>query len=494
MLKGLLRPLQDTRDAWLFPAMATTWRKSLGADGVPRHYPKPPIVVNADALNDIFTDDTLHCVCNALCCDRQTVFVRGDCTLEDFGERGEPLNILDGNGRDYGLHLELRPIEGRCTLEVLIKVEVTADPDDDDPDEDADPVVIDICRQVAVIRNLRGVVFHNFDFNVKVEIYCASEDRDKVKYRVQSLLECVSNCPGCAFRGCTANIAVTVHNLNRHKPRYIDEYGFPGGGGGGGGSGWGGGGYGFGGGGGGGGGGFPGWRTGRYDWPSDDDGDDDDTADDSLWWAFGEKDVIIRALGFSSCPNAVFFDTRANIDIAAESLIGAESVAIGWHACGGWLHRLSQGEIKNKVFISGSGQAYTVYDGSHGIADYSLTALAESRLVSHSGGGEISTFAGAASAIAYCTAGNTPYHTDKDGNTSKGKIGGVAMALAFGLIGNRGGAMSACCADCSALARHPTNHAALAASYRANTAQETANTGSRPYCDSSIPDWCASNS
>lgn len=488
MLDGLLRPPQDIRDAWLFPAMAAPWRKALGTDGTPQHYPRPPIVVDADKLQNVFADDTLHCVCNTLCCDRQSVFVRGSYALKPSDS--ELLNILDGNSRDYGLHLELRPLTGRCTLEIPIRVEITAD-----LDENADPVVTDIRRQVAIIKNIRGVVFHDFNFDIRVEIYCASEDRDKVKYRIQSLLECVSNCPGCAFPGCVANISVRVHNLNRHMSRFIDVYDVPGdddgGGGGGGGPGWNGDGYGWGG-GPGGGGGFPGWSHGDYTWPSP--GGPGTPSEPSPWLSFGEKDVIIRAVGFSSCPGAVFFDSEANLDITAESLIGAESVAIGWHNCGGWLHRLSQGEIKNKVLVSGSGQEYSVSDGSHGIMDYGLTALAESRLVSLSGGGEITTFAGGASAVAHCTAGNRPYHTGKDGSTSYGQIGGAARALAFGLVGNKGGTISACDAECTAQARHPVSYAALAVPYRANTAHETANTGTRPYCDSNLPDWCATNS
>jgi len=487
MLAGLLRPVQDTRDAWLFPAMAAPWRRALGAVGIPQHYPKPPIVVDAENLQDVLDDDTLHCVCNALCCDRQTVFVRGSYSM-DPGD-AEVVNFLDGEGRDWKLHLELRPFAGRCVLEIPIEVTVTAA-----LSADISGVVTDIRRKISVIQNIHGVIFRDFDFRIRITIYCASADRDKIKYRIQSLLDCVTNCPGCAFTGCTATIKVTIHNLNQHMPRYIqiydppDDPGSPSGPGS---PGWGGGGAGGGSGGGGGGSGTPGWGSGNYDWGRGDEDDDDE--EDEQWLTFGEKDIVIRAAAFSNCHQAVFFASRAEINIEAKSLMGAESLAVGWQNCGGWLHRLSQGDIINNITVSGSGQSYTVSDGSNGIENYSLTALAESHLIAYSGGGEISTFAGTAWATAICTAGNQPYYTDKDGNTSNGKIGGAARALAFGLIGNKGGNIAACDVTCNARARHPVSYAALAVPYRNNTAGQTANNGSREYCDSNLPGWCAAN-
>ena len=487
--EGILRPVQDSRDAWLFPAMAAPWRRGLGADGIPQHYPKPLMVIDAENLQDVLDDEILHCVCNALCCDRQTVFVRGSYSM-DPGD-AEVVNFLDGKNRDWKLHLELRPLSGRCVLEIPIEVTLTATLSDD-----ISGVVTDIRRKISVVQNIQGVIFRDFDFRISLTIYCASADRDKIKYRIQSLLDCVTNCPGCAFTGCTSTITVTIHNLNQHKPRYIQLYDppdDPGGPSGPGSPGWGGGGAGGGSGGGGGGPGTPGWGSGEYDWDRDGDDDDDDDEEEMPWLTFGEKDVVIRAAAYSNCREAVFFDTQAKILIQAESLTGAESLAVGWQNCGGWLHRLSQGNIFNRVKVAGSGQSYTVSDGSHGIANYSLTALAESHLIAYSGGGEISTFVGLAEATALCTAGNQPYHTDKDGNTSNGKIGGAARAMSFGLVGNKGGSISACVITCNARAKHPVSYAALAVPYRSNTAQQIANSGSREYCDSNLPGWCTAN-
>lgn len=496
MMTGLLRPSTDTRDAWLFPAMAATWRRGLGP--TPQHYPRPPLVVDAENLQQVLDDDTLHCVCNALCCDRLTVFVRGSHSLAgleldppDLENATERANLLDGHDRDYRLHLELRPIAGRCTLEIPVRVMVTASPTAGDSG-----IVTDIRRQIAVIRRIRGVAFKNFDFNIRVNLYCASADRDKIRFRLQSLLECVTDCPGCAFANCTATISLTVNNLNQHKPLFIDTYvppsdpGLPPRPGG---PGWGGGNAGGGGSGGGGGPGSPGWDNGKYTWPGSGTGPVTPGEPEEPWLEFGARDVVIRAAAFSNCRDAVFFDTRADVNLATDTLIGAESIAYGWLNCGGWLNRLCYASIVNNVRVSGSGQSYRHSDGAHGIMNYALTAQAESRLVANSGGGDIETFAGLAWATAMCYEENQPYHTDAAGNTSHGKIGGAALALSYGMIGNRGGTLAASDVTCRARARHPVSHAALAVPYRSNTAEQSANTGSAEFCDSNLPGWCATN-
>lgn len=483
MISGLLRPAEDTRDAWLLPIMAAPWRHGLGKPGQPWHYPKPPLVVPAEQLQSVLDDDTLHCVCNHLCCDRQVVHVSGSQVKPGAD------SILDGAGRDWRLHLELRPLSGRCLLEIPIEATITADV----ADPKAEPIVT-ISHNAAVIQNIQGVIFRDFDFRITVNIHCASADRDKVKYVIQALLDCVRGCHGCAFRGCAASIAVTIHNLNQHKPRHIYELDDEPDGHGPGTPGWGGGGAGGGDGGGGGGPGSPGWGSGGAGGGGIRDGDGPGIPDWNHggygWDLHGDKDVFVQAAAWRDCRKAVFFSSSANITIDIESLMGAESLANGWQDCGGWLHRLCRGTLANSVKITGSGQSYTHSDGSHGVTGYTLAAIAQARLVASSGGGEISTLAGSATATAVCTAGNQPYHTSSKGNTSYGKIGGSAQAIALGMASNSGGAISACDITCQAKAVHPTAHAALAAPYRGNTAKLAANTGSIQYCDSNIPAWC----
>ena len=213
---GILRPAEDTRDAWLLPIMAAPWRHGLGDNNIPWHYPKPPLVVPAEQLQSVLDDDTLHCVCNHLCCDRQVVHIRG--SSDHPADRDGTLNLLDGAGRDWKLHLELRPLSGRCRLEIPIEATFTADTSD----PAAEPVV-KISHHAAVIRNIQGVIFRDLDFRITVNIHCASDNRDKVKYVIQALLDCVAGCHRSAFVNCTATIAVIIHNLNRHQPRYLYE-------------------------------------------------------------------------------------------------------------------------------------------------------------------------------------------------------------------------------------------------------------------------------
>jgi hypothetical protein len=456
------------------------------------------MVVDAENLQSVFDDDVLHCVCSHLCCDRQVVHVNGSHSFSPEGVEDNIIHLLDGHARHYGLHLELRPLSGRCQLQVAIEDDRAAD-----LSATGDPVVVDLQRQIAILKNIHGVIFRDFDFQINITINCTSGDSNLLSFRVQSLLECVTGCSGSAFVNCTASITVQVRNLNTPQPRHFHTYTFPpeekeeprlpgwssGGGGGGGGGVTGGGGYGP----------VP-WQGDEYAWPeTDEDGEaseeqegEEEKKED--WLPFGDLDVIIRAIAFHNCPRAVFArGCRAMVDIAIQSHAGAESEAVGWHNCGGWHNQRSSGKIVNTLTITGVGQAYTVDDGSHGVFPYSVTARADSRLLSASGGGHTSELTGSASAIARATATNQPYHTTADGVTSHGQVGGASQALAFGAISNQGGQITAANITCVARATHPTSHAALAVPYRANTATLQDCAGSEPYCDSNLSGWCAAN-
>ena len=84
----------DESRPWLMPIM----RASRGAlhGGRKQLYPKKTIWVDAAAeeqgdgsakkplqsLDDVLADDTLECVCQALCCDKYTVRVKGAVSVE----------------------------------------------------------------------------------------------------------------------------------------------------------------------------------------------------------------------------------------------------------------------------------------------------------------------------------------------------------------------------------------------------------------------------
>lgn len=483
MLKGLLRPAEVTADRWLLPVMTTAWRRQLGEEA-PRHYPKGPVILPAERLGEVFKDDTLHCVCNNLCCDRIRVFVEGD-HLADAEK--PPEFLLDGGGRDYKLHLELVPLQERCRLEIPLDIELSA--------SSLPEATHKIQRRLAVVQNVRGVIFQRFDFNIILNIHCFSLDRDKVRFLVQSLLDCVRNCPGSAFRDCTASIKLQIHNLNHPKHSFIEIIEKPDRPGHGGGPGWGGGGAGGGSGGGSGGPGWPGWGSGSYDWPKD--GEDKDEGEDEEkgpFLPFGEADTILRSACWSDCPGAVFYNCRAIIDLEAESRIGADSLTYAWRNCGGWIHRSCSASIANRVRVSGSGQSWSDSQGASGIYDYALSARAYSTLIAGSGCGEISHFRGSAASQAFAVAeGPSPYTTDKDGATSHRPIGGSSQAIAYGLYSNSGGSISHCHADCNANARHPVRYASLALPYRGNQAEHSGNSGSPANCASNQAGWCDAN-
>ncbi|NMA45375.1 MAG: hypothetical protein GX945_02320, partial [Lentisphaerae bacterium] len=157
------------------------------------------------------------------------------------------------------------------------------------------------------------------------------------------------------------------------------------------------------------------------------------------------------------------------------------------------LHKLCQGDVAIDALVAGAGVSYKRADGSYGVSRYALTARAEARLVAHSTFGDLTACAGAVSAKAICQGGNTPFHVDKNGNTTTFSVGGAALAAAFGYHGNIGGLLSACDAAAVAGARHPSAWAQIAAACRHNRATATGNTGSPAACASNIPRWCAEN-
>lgn len=479
MLKGLLRPQAATKDAWLFPVMSSAPRRGLG-DG-PNHYPKSPMIIRSDQLEDVFADDTLHCVCNALCCDRLVACVTTNRVISpDDGP-------IDGLGRDFALRLELRPLAGRCKIELPVEIDLTAE-----IAPEAEPVTTVIAHRLSVLQNARGIVFRDFDFAIRITIHCTSADRNKVRFVVDSILEAVKGCHGCAFVTCSSSIIVEV--VNHSEIVLPDVYDPPeDSAGGGGGPGWGGGGGSGGSGGSGGGGGGPGWGSGDYgDGGSDDDDGDDSPDDPSL--SLGDTDTRIRALAFCSCQDSFFVRSTATVRIIARSSVGVDVTAAGWQGCSGPLAKLCQGDVSIDALVVSAGVPYTSADGSHGISRYSLTARTEARLVAYSTFGELTAIAGTTTAKAICQGDNTPFHMDKEGNTSTFKVGGASLAASFGYLGNIGGIISACDATSTAAARHPAAWARIAAALRHNRATLTGNTGSPATCASNIPQWCNENS
>lgn len=483
--EGILRPVQDTRDAWLFPVMAAPWRRSLSEDGILQHYPKPPMVIDAAKLQDVLDDETLHCVCNALCCDRLTVLVHGNRVIEpDAG----PIN---GLGRDFAFRLELRPLAGRCKIEIPVNMDLTAE-----IVPEADPVTTVIAHQLSVLQNARGIVFRDFDFAISITIHCTSENRDQVRFLIDSILEVVKDCHGCAFVNCTSSIIVEV--VNHSKVVLPDVYdpstgsgggssdedgggpgwpvdGYSGGGGGGGGGGWGG----------------PGWENGGYNPPGENASPGG--GDQSPILFLGDVDTRVRAFAFCSCQDSFFVGSTATVRILARSSVGVDVTAAGWQGCSGPLAKLCQGDISIDALVSSAGVPYTNADGSHGISRYSLTARTEARLVAYSDMEALTAIAGTTSAKAICQGDNTPYHADPEGNVSTFTVDGAALATSVGFLANTANLISVCDATATAAARHPTAWARIAAAYRHNHAETTGNTGTPSACSSNIPQWCKDN-
>lgn len=481
MLNGLLRPKADSRDAWLFPLMSSWPQKGLGNG--PQHYPKTPPVVNADDIDQVFADDTLHCVCNALCCDRLAVLIRGNRVIEE-GEKA-----IDGLGRDYALRLELRPLAGRCKIEIPVEVDLTAE-----IDPDAEPITTVIAHRLSVLQNARGIVFRDFDFAIRITIHCTSANRDKVRFLIDSSLEAVKDCHGCAFVNCTSSLVVEVVNHSKvvlpdvYDPSSDSGDGSDDDGDDDGGPGWTGDDYGLGGSGEGWGG--PGWRNGVYNPPG---GNASPGGDQSPMLSLGDVDTRVRALAFCSCQDSFFIGSTATVRILARSSVGVDVTAAGWQGCSGPLAKLCQGDVSIDALVSSAGVPYMNVDGSHGISRYSLTARTEARLVAYSDMEALTAIVGTTSAKTICQGDNTPYHADPEGNVSTFNVDGAALATSVGFLANTVNLISVCDATATAAARHPTAWARIAAAYHQNHAETTGNTGTPSACSSNIPQWCKDN-
>ena len=184
MIEGLLAPRASDTNPWLMPIMRAS-RGALHGD-CKQLYPKKTIwvdpatdVTDGDgsalkplkSLDDVLADDTLECICQALCCDKYTVRVKGpisvttDDTITTSAE--DVVTLVDGHDRDYASHLIVRPWSdsGRLALKATLRAYITV----------SETNTVDFAQYASIVKALRGVMWVNTDISIDLVIVCDRE-------------------------------------------------------------------------------------------------------------------------------------------------------------------------------------------------------------------------------------------------------------------------------------------------------------------------------
>ena len=220
MIEGLLRPRSDESRPWLMPVMRAS-RGALHGDRR-RLYPKKTIWVDPAAeaggdgsamkplksLDDVLADDTLECVCQALCCDKYTVRVKGpvSVTTDDTVTTGaeDVITLVDGHERDYARHLVIRPWSntGRLALKATLRTHITV----------SETNQVDFAQYAIIVKALRGVMWVDTDISIDLVIVC---DREPDDIRINAFAELGGwdDCADSIFMNCTVTVRTRVYLL-----------------------------------------------------------------------------------------------------------------------------------------------------------------------------------------------------------------------------------------------------------------------------------------
>lgn len=208
------------------------------ADGADGSEAKP-----INSFDTLFADDEVECTCQAICCDKIVVKVKGAVPEATQDARV----VFDGKNRDYAGNLVIVPWGE--TLELKAQSIHKANKDSG----------LQINRDL--FRNLHGVMFRGIDFVNAVAVDKDDTVKDGDKLEVAGEINIFRACRNITLANCTMaiNADYDINTLpSELLPEEEEEEEVSGGGGGG----WGSGGYGGAGGGGSGGGG--GWGSGSY--------------------------------------------------------------------------------------------------------------------------------------------------------------------------------------------------------------------------------------
>ncbi|MCK9254142.1 MAG: hypothetical protein M0P55_15450, partial [Clostridiales bacterium] len=435
MIDGLLAPRATDTNPWLMPVMSASRGALHGARR--QLYPKRTIWVDTAAetsgdgsytsplkrLADVFADDTLECVCRALCADKITVRVRGNlsATIGNgvTNSQSSIFDLIDGKERDYARHLVIRPwtkgnrLLVRCTCQIPVTVTTNTR--------------IILTQSINLVKGLHGVKWMDTDFEVLLRIIC---DKEPTSLQISALAEIAGlyQCNDSILMNCTFEIKTLIDVLWRDPvrdelPKPPDEGEDDGGGGAGGGGGSGDGGGGDGGGG------------GSYPWPPI---PAPEPPDDYPWppgpvvpappgfdWD-GVVNAASVVYALRECSGATIRGGSCNLLSRSMSNLGTRAECYGLFACpdsdvGGFV-----ANVEAKAESSGSGAAYSNSSG-HGVSGYSLTAQAVTSAFSGCADSLLESCRADAKSSALCNAGNTPYHAGTDGATKTGKVGGFAQ-------------------------------------------------------------------
>ena len=486
MIKGLLRPRSDESRPWLMPIM----RASRGAlhGGRKQLYPKKTIWVDAAAeeqgdgsakkplqsLDDVLADDTLECVCQALCCDKYTVRVKGAVSVEvnatASSSAEDAVTVVDGHGRDYAQRLVIRPwgdserLQLKATLRTYIAV--------------SENNQVDFRQCASVVKALRGVMWVDTDILIDLVIVC---DREPEDIRIHAFAELGGwdDCAGSILMNCTVAVRTRVDVLM--KIPYQGDYRPPAPGGGGGG--------------GGGGGVYP-WPGGPggpggpgiYPWPRDPSSGKPEPP--SAW--VGDWNAATIVFGVRNSPSVIARGGTFDLVALAQSNWGALAECRGFVNCSD--SDLAGVVIKTVALAeaSGSGRVYQNADGSSGVARYQLTAVAHARDVARCPRSALTALLGESSAKALTFPGNQPHHVDPSGSRTDYAVGGYALAEDYGVFSCREAACDALDHTVYARASHPEHYGQRACPYAGNEgASFSACTGRGGQCKSNRAGWCA---
>lgn len=477
MAKSLLYPRESDPNPWLMPVMSSPNHGLHDPERrkLPALYPKRTIWVDQDAgssgdgshgkpLNDIkqvFEDDALECVCQALCCDRIPVCVKGTLRLSVSGDNvtaslSDIANLIDGKNRHYNRALEIRPWAdgGRVRLEVQVSLHVP----------DVKGARIDLNQAVRVVRNLHGVVWRATDVVITLKITC---DKTPEEININATAELIGfdACRDMALIDSSIVIDPVVDVISKTvDPTYEWEDG------------------------GGGGGGYhwpplPGTPTPPpYTWP-------------------GDPPIYVPPVSYTSrCitrgvnNSAGLIAIRLTCDLRATaySNVGAiaESVVV-LNCPDNFLHTLTVRRNLAHAETTGSGESYTNTDGSHGVRRYYLAAQALAMDIAGCGDGRMTAILGGSSAKALCNAGNTPHHVSAKGLRTTYDVGGFARAAAVGFFGNHVTSFETCDAAPEANAVHPSRYGWRTCPFQSNKdAVFTLCTGGAGACSANDPGFC----
>jgi hypothetical protein len=438
---SILAPRNGEEHPYLMPCASASHcaASDVFGDGLPMVYPRRIIWVdfdNGDDTNDgsklaplktlsrVFSDELLACVCAHIGEDRLPVCCKGTCELaEEYtiesGENAYNLTLLSNAGKfDYCRHLEIMPWP-HCAPPVF-KIALTAELKDKPQKKDAQPKVKASC---TIAKELTGVYWNKCRFEFEINIGSAFDD---YPVELNTDLHGFDNCDKLAAIGCTMGVVVnrydgtanakpdtttggsTSDSRDEYKvvhttfPRNSGSATFPA-------------------------------RQGSSTFrpPSDSSTDYAETVEKEPTIA-----GIVTGLGiihYCACDGAFVAGGGASwaVLVTSKNEIGVTSTA--FDQCDNLHARDYVFNATSLAQVKGSGENWQKEDGAHGVKQYELNASAVSRIVADCDNAILHNVTGSLVSKAHAVGTNTPYTTDKDGNTAIMPILGqsIAAAIAF---------------------------------------------------------------